>query len=521
MPLVYSSLRNEVEETDVSEEEHRQAGLEPIKTKLGIVWAAPENREGVLLKCGRPMALPPPLLSNGPPPPFGQQGPPPPFGLPSQGGNKVVVHAPPREKLTEDNKSSAVPKQQMDAFVEGLVEQGELGFPVYSVSDNNSFHTSGYLWGYYAARTVKELRLPPGPIAVVNFDSHQDAGVATSRVVASDRWGSILIKQINDLGFPACYLSAFNKMRRSEVPGKTFSYFGVYPKNPALKPPGSIIPQSDKNAEKMMEDIRKEFRDFWKSVNEHFGEPIKYVFFTIDRDVLNDSYTQWGNGTIRGPTQLIQLMEAVLEPLNILRGADKPQAQLIGFDITGLPESMRYHIDPPSGGAYADPKVVWSKLSQELYAVLDFAHSRLLDARRSIYVPHVLFFSGSISYASLSGKEPDEWNCWDYVSFLSQRLKLLLGSTNVYYHEGWSYLLCQQAAPIYEAAWKRFTLYKPAKLLEPGTASEVEQQLGEGTPLGGFACTASVSDYSRFEKSKQQVPFDDMVSMVKLFAPPQ
>jgi hypothetical protein len=519
MPLVY--LNGEIKETDKTEEELQKSGLEPIKTQKGTVWAASEDRLKVFKECGPPSLgpkFPPPPNSGGPPPPpsqLGMMGGPPPPSVEVKKVAPVKREEPP----TMDNKSSAVPTEQMNAFVEGLVKKsGQLGFPVYSVCDNNSFHTSGYLWGYYAARMVEELNMPLGPIAVVNFDSHQDAGKAGHRVVASDRWGEMLIEAMNKRGFPACYLSAFN---RPDTFGKTGFYFGSYPRS-GLKAPKSVVPKNndEKYAEKM-ETIRKDYRDFWKSVTEHFEQPIKYVFFTIDRDVLNDSYTQWGNGAINGTRQLLQLMEAVLEPLNVMRNADGPQARLIGFDITGLPESRRYQNFMPSSGTFGEPKVVWSNLSQELYAVLDFAHSRLLDARRSIYVPHVLFFSGSISYTSRDGDESKDWDCWDYVSYLSDRLRLLLACTNVYYQKGWSYMLCQQATQIYESGWKRFTLYKPEKALKPGKRDEVKEALGEGTPLGGFACTAGVSDFDRLDPSIRKVKFDDMVKMIDMFAPPQ
>jgi len=566
MPLVYSFFHDDVRESPRSEEENRKIGLVSIDTQRGVIWANPNSRERVLQKFGSPLIVPPPPPLKGPPPPPPLKGPPPPPPLNRMLGpppppplnnklgpppppqlNKVLAPPPvlvgmskappkPLEPRKEDNKSSAVPKEQMNAFVEGLVDSEELGFPVYSVCDNNSFHTSGYLWGYYAALMVKKLRLDPGPIAVVNFDSHQDAGSADSPIVASDRWGAMLVKAISGLGYPACYLSAFNKVNGGD-PGQTFAHLLAHPALPPketrkaeLNPPKSIIPQRlDEHYEEKMEVIRTEFRSFWAAMNEHFGEPIKYVFFTIDRDVLNDSYTQWGNGKIRSTRQLIELMKAVLGPLNLLRGSSKPQAKLIGFDVTGLPESRDWQAYEPSG-PHAEPKVVWAKLAEELYEVLDFVHTRLLDARKTIYVSHVFFFSGSISYASIGGKEPMDWNCWHYVSHLARYLRRLVAAKNVFYQKGWNYVLCQQATKcIYDAAWKRFTLYKPKDTPQPCKLEDIEQleekmkaQFEEGRPLGGFSCTAGVTNRQAAARfSVERVSFDDMVKMINMFAPPE
>ena len=109
----------------------------------------------------------------------------------------------------QGNNSSLVPREQLDAFVATLVNRDDIGFPLFSITDCNSFHTSGYLWGLYAARMIHKHNLRDGAVAVVNFDQHSDRTGPTDPApgvsgVASDRWGEPLVWALNDwnvLGF--------------------------------------------------------------------------------------------------------------------------------------------------------------------------------------------------------------------------------------------------------------------------------------------------------------------------------
>ena len=191
---------------------------------------------------------------------------------------KATVATPPAEE--EANKSSAVPRTQMDAFVDALVAQNP-GFPLFTVSDNNSFHTSGYLWGLYAVKQLKKKNLV-GPVAVVNFDSHQDAGKKGHALVASDRWGGVLVTALVEAGYPSCYVSSFNR------PGGTNSIV-MYGGGKGPSPPDklSLVDLGEAG-------VKKTFKDLWTAMRAYFEADIEYVFFTIDRDVLNRSHTQWG-----------------------------------------------------------------------------------------------------------------------------------------------------------------------------------------------------------------------------------
>lgn len=392
----------------------------------------------------------------------------------------VGVQAPVKDK--ETNKSSAVPKEQMDEFIEGLVKlQPPLGFPLFSVCDNNSFHTTGYLWGLYAVKSLVKHQLAQGPVAVVNFDSHSDAGTKSSRFVASDRWGGMLVSAIAKEGFPACYLSTFNHPKGT---GNHFVAQGGQGTAPG-KPSFSVEDFKDK------EKMRLLFTEFWAKVADYFGEPIRYVFFTIDRDVLRNSFTQWGDGAINGPEELLAYMQCVLGPLGVMTSSSSTttgstEAALIGFDITGLPEAVSI-IRAPTDGIQI-PAMVWKSMADEIEAVRGFAGG-LRVPERTQGLTNVIFFSGSVSYtATATFQSPlNKTDCWDFVSNISSQLKkvLLFGD--------WTYVLCRQKPPIYSHGWKPFSVYRPVQGLKPGSRTEVIEHLGVPQPVGGFACTASVS----------------------------
>lgn len=376
---------------------------------------------------------------------------------------------------TEPNKSSAVPAQQMDDFIDGLTQLKKLalGFPLFSVCDNNSFHTTGYLWGLYAVRQLKLNDLPDGPVAVIDFDSHADAGKKSSPFVASDRWGGMLVSSIVKAGYPACYISTFNHPKGTGSCIVVGGGSGSEPKKPSLD--AKLDPKA----------VREAFTTFWKEVADYFGKPVKYVFFTIDRDVLRNSFTQWGDGAIKDSEQLVDLMEAALEPLGILlKSKAKSPAQLIGFDVTGLPESSDL-ISKPADGWQMGP-AVWGAMSKELQLVRAFAEQKLVLAGSKDRLSNVLFFSGSVSYSGPQPADVKNSDCWNFLSAVAKGLADVLTTD-------WTYLICRQKPPIYGHGWKAFSVYRPTKKLFSDKPGKMKEQLGEGLHVGGFASTASVS----------------------------
>lgn len=126
---------------------------------------------------------------------------------------------------------------------------------------------------------------------------------------------------------------------------------------------------------------------------------------------------------------------------------------------------------------------------------------------------NVIFFSGSISYTATAAFQSlplDTADCSDYVSTLSTLLKGPVAAG------AWTYLLCRQKPPIYNHGWKPFSRYRVASGITPAKRGPVMEQLGDPTPVGGFACTASVTDAQLMNPSKVLV--SDMVNKQGAFA---
>ncbi|ADO69010.1 hypothetical protein [Stigmatella aurantiaca] len=294
------------------------------------------------------------------------------------------------------NTSSRIIKDDADRFV-GQMLKAKIGFPAFSVCDCNSFHTSGYLWGTYAIRSVMD----PGSddaVAILNFDQHQDLGGGA--LVASDAWGLPTLASVKN----GCYLSIGNAASRrsgeglggeyqwsttvalrkdgatthspikvmtvkTQIAQKAISamtaeekvqYYGALLSSLSSKwtrvdPLGSAqdCRLSDlKNATLGMPlapgctltldalDAGELFTCFFQALVQYLGRPIKYVFVTVDRDVIQNHHTQWGDKSLfpNGFT-LVRTISTVHEALL----AASPQCTLIGVDITGLPESRKVY----------------------------------------------------------------------------------------------------------------------------------------------------------------------------------
>jgi hypothetical protein len=75
----------------------------------------------------------------------------------------------------------------------------------------------------------------------------------------------------------------------------------------------------------------------WEKFWEQY-EDINAVFITIDRDCLQNHYTQWGDDSyFTDWGKLQEVMSDALQPL--FDKKRKTKAYLIGVDITGLPEN--------------------------------------------------------------------------------------------------------------------------------------------------------------------------------------
>ena len=379
-------------------------------------------------------------------------------------GKPITIEVP-YSKLTREpaNCSSRVPKGQLDSFVTGLVELNglsSLGFPVFSVCDCNSFHTSGYLWGLYAAKMAKKKKMKTGPIAVINFDQHSDSGGPTQAIPKSDAWGCLLVNSICKMGCGACFVSVFNGVNGAS--SKVYARGGK----------GEALPRK----------IDGTYTEFWNKAKNYFGEDVKYVFVSIDRDCLKGSLTQWGDGYFESFSKLSQAMKDLLEPLS--------EARMIGFDITGLPEHEQIARDKVT----ISVEKVWENLDGDLQGLLEYIKPEFeltvkainsgktvpakgrkeAKANNLITWGKVVFFSGSVSYTNDDKSIINEWNYEKFQKWINGKLEKLLGS------KGWKYILCQQLPPVYRQAWKQFELYKSS-------------ELKNGVDLDGFACSASLS----------------------------
>ncbi|HUU46765.1 MAG TPA: hypothetical protein VM118_13630 [Acidobacteriota bacterium] len=253
------------------------------------------------------------------------------------------------------NSSSRVPITELRKFVGDLSNEKSLGFPVFSVCDCNSFHTSGYLWGLYAIKKAFKVH-GPGAVAVLNFDQHQDEGKTGLPVVPSDGWGVPLLTEQELQAAGGCYLSigngqSGNVLCRFQAPGAGFKG------NQRATISGSMNKSS--------------WETFWEGVKDDVGD-IKFVFISVDRDCLVNHYTQWGDACFfKDITRLKSCIEIVLGSL--MRKIEG--VRVIGFDITGLPEhpKMISHRGRPVIAAGN----VWGRADKEVTDLLGLAAPHL------------------------------------------------------------------------------------------------------------------------------------------------
>jgi len=462
---------------------------------------------------------------------------PPPMEEPADGPVVAVSQSPDEKYIRRANASSRVDRPQMDRFIEGLINKG-LGFPMFSVCDCNSFHTSGYLWGLYAAKMLEKDGKPKGPVAVINFDQHNDIGSVQYHDVRSDGWGVPLLNRLTNLGFGGCYMSVGVGSER-----------GALATSPRMAGAGCASYASHKKAA---------FVKLWKKLMESLGNTIKYIFISIDRDCLQGNYTQWGDGYFKNTADLTNHMGKVLESLfEACEEREKSIVpQFIGFDITGLPEHRKLLSSAPK-----KPDEIWKDLDTQLVEIKSWIttfaarysrrspeervrletgkrHTLVLDRSHctvTINWSRVVFFSGSISYAlderleeyDWKGYALTHWDYADYVWWIGRNLKRTLSGK-------WQFVLCTQEPPVMVNGWKEFELYRPGSsisialeqkkatyinvptnpLVVPRSESAkiAKEVLGRSLhKLGGFACTASIKSddrlhYFESEKAGREYP---------------
>lgn len=220
----------------------------------------------------------------------------------SWAGSKEANYELPNKKSVANTSS-----YMLRADLRNWVESFDVGFPVFSVCDCNTFHTTGYIWGYYALKKASNF-LKPLKLAVINFDQHEDTG-GSGDVIGSDHWGNGVLKELEDLGH-----------------GGLYAVVGIGNKGDVC-----IFKSKEKKLDlgSLSEDNVK-WKDFWNNG----GKDINAAFVTIDRDCLQNHYTQWGDDSYF--TDWVKLKEVMVDALQPLFDNG---AHLIGVDITGLPEN--------------------------------------------------------------------------------------------------------------------------------------------------------------------------------------
>ncbi|MBK9261217.1 MAG: hypothetical protein IPM54_15605 [Polyangiaceae bacterium] len=322
----------------------------------------------------------------------------------------------PNGKESYSNSSSRVLREDMNHFV-GEMLRANLGFPVFSVSDCNSFHTSGYLWSTYAIRRVRESNSNDA-VVILNFDQHNDVGDAGDDLVASDRWGAPALAYLQNGMYMSFGLAAkggpgldkdyewqnvfvirkngssSNKALnacRTLTSGKAFDTMtaeqqlfylvGILAKvkgrwNSVHNKPYEATLSGMKHAGSSMMgmhqatnspvdkdnlDLSTVFAAFWRALSAHLGRPIKYVFVTIDRDSVQGHQTQWGDDSLfPNAGSLHHTVSTVVDALM----TEFPGCRLIGLDITGLPESRAAMSKYDSKLIAAD--TAWQEAEQEI-----------------------------------------------------------------------------------------------------------------------------------------------------------
>ncbi len=235
--------------------------------------------------------------------------------------------------------SGRVLKAELDVFIDILKDK--LPYPLYSVSDCNTFHTTGYLWGKYALDRSGAVGSQDG-VLIIDLDQHNDAGSAGA-IISSDGWGKPLLN---------CYdNSAYAVVGTAASEDTNVNVYAAYRKG------GGLIRKINCKAKKnqMMDGTQVEtnitprllksgtLADLVTALTKLIDDledltetPFKHFYLTVDRDCMFGSRTQWGDRsvTFEDPDEVIRVIDVLVAVLGLKRNV-----RLAGLDVTGLPDA--------------------------------------------------------------------------------------------------------------------------------------------------------------------------------------
>lgn len=273
------------------------------------------------------------------------------------------------------NENSPTIKSKLAKFVTRLTKR-DLGieFPVFSVSDCNTFHNTGYLWGLYAVKMAFDQIGRTGAVAVLNFDQHDDEGYSKNKWVLSSAWGRPLISEAEIRESGGCYVV----LGMPEAKNSTYAYKAHYRK--AGTDEFGTAPG----------DAAKE--EFWAEIIKQIGVPIEYIFITVDRDCLLKHYTAWQDMDskkckFKDADELTKVADDILTALRDACLADykverhgeqtivcRTIPDLIGFDVTGLPDSI---LISKQVRPWDKEETVWGYANKDVKTFLKWADKEL------------------------------------------------------------------------------------------------------------------------------------------------
>ncbi|MFT3771809.1 MAG: hypothetical protein QM820_40890 [Minicystis sp.] len=233
--------------------------------------------------------------------------------------------------------SGRVQKAEFDEFIAAV--RATLTLPVMSVSDCNTFHTTGYLWGKMAL-DESWANDPNGAVLVVDLDQHPDAGSDTSGIVSSDGWGHPLIKCYPKAAYVVLGLKCnsvndiamYSAVRRANT--NVSAVMCKKAVNPLMKQLQIATNATPTLLRGPLGAIAAELENIWTALEALLQDQFKHIYITVDRDCMYGNRTQWKDldVTFETPEEVVRVIDAIMLTMK------KRQARLSGFDVTGLPE---------------------------------------------------------------------------------------------------------------------------------------------------------------------------------------
>lgn len=220
------------------------------------------------------------------------------------------------------NSSGRIQKTELDTLIAGMINNLDSG-KLFAVGDCNSFHNVAYIFGNVA------LHRKAAPILVLNIDQHKDIGNTSNGFVASDTWGTSML-----LNVPVgAYLVAGSggKSGGSQLVGQYKARGGNVT---TFKPTQSVTTQNATSGTGLGGALNAALTEL--QVGGCMNELVQSVYITVDRDCMVDNWTQWAD--IAAIFTNCKKVIAFLDEFMTQVIAVSPTAQLVGMDITGLPE---------------------------------------------------------------------------------------------------------------------------------------------------------------------------------------